>query len=564
LKLNKTVIAALCLSSVVATTCYAAPADYEQQQAAKRQEEEQQAQIKEPYVSMQKKEKSKDKDEQKALEATIIPREKYRFKINEFVIDSGKSRKFAWLLQELEPYKGKRIGAQGVNVLTKMLTKKIHDRGFITTSVSVSEQNMQTGKLVFTVTPGYVEDIRFAKPTTFGTWRTAFPNRPGNILNVRDLEQGLEQMRRVPKQQVDMKLKPGSDSNHSIVVLDVKRQRMWGAGLSIDDSGLENTGRLQVSGNISLYNPTGMNDILSYSYSKDGEHQDSLHGTKDNSFFYSLPLGKYTFNASRYYNESYQQVPALVPFESRGKTTTWQAGLQRVLYRDSTRKTQGYFKIIKRRKENYIDGEEVRVQRLNTAAYQIGLMERCYIGRGVIDAMVYYQKGMPWLNAEPGFSDNTEGFMNTRYALWGMNFYYETPFQLGNWQPSYSLTFRGQYTKDMLYMADQFSIGGRYTVRGFNGENTLSAENGYILRNEIRFPLKHLNMEPYIGIDYGRVWGPSDGYLLGNSLAGAVLGIRGKGLLQVNYDVFIGTPIYKPEGFKAGKTACGFNVYCQI
>ncbi|MCH3915683.1 MAG: hypothetical protein LKE29_10605 [Acidaminococcaceae bacterium] len=167
---------------------------------------------------------------------------------------------------------------------------------------------------------------------------------------MRDLEQGLEQMRRVPKQQVDMKLKPGSDSSHSIVVLDVKRQRMWGAGLSIDDSGLENTGRLQVSGNISLYNPTGMNDILSYSYSKDGEHQDSLHGTKDNSFFYSLPLGKYTFNASRYYNESYQQVPALVPFESRGKTTTWQAGLQRVLYRDSTRKTQGSFKIIKRRK----------------------------------------------------------------------------------------------------------------------------------------------------------------------------------------------------------------------
>ena len=58
MKLNKTVIAALCLSSVVATTCYAAPADYEQQQAAKRQEEEQQAQIKEPYVSIQKKEKS--------------------------------------------------------------------------------------------------------------------------------------------------------------------------------------------------------------------------------------------------------------------------------------------------------------------------------------------------------------------------------------------------------------------------------------------------------------------------------------------------------------------------
>jgi hypothetical protein len=31
--------------------------------------------------------------------------------------------------------------------------------------------------------------------------------------------------------------------------------------------------------------------------------------------------------------------------------------------------------------------------------------------------------------------------------------------------------------------------------------------------------------------------------------------------LQISYDMFIGTPIYKSEGFKAGKTACGFNVY---
>lgn len=168
------------------------------------------------------------------------------------------------------------------------------------------------------------------------------------------------------------------------------------------------------------------------------------------------------------------------------------------------------------------------------------------------------------VRAEPGIDDHTEGFMTTRYDMWGLNFYYATPFKLGRWEPRYSLTFRGQYTNNMLYSADQFSIGGRYTVRGFSGENTLSAENGYILRNEIGFPLKHINLEPYVGIDYGRVWGPSDEYLLGNSLAGVVFGIRGKLALQISYDVFIGTPLYKPEGFKAGKTACGFNVYWQI
>lgn len=71
-------------------------------------------------------------------------------------------------------------------------------------------------------------------------------------------------------------------------------------------------------------------------------------------------------------------------------------------------------------------------------------------------------------------------------------------------------------------------------------------------------------MEPYIGIDYGQVWGPSDIYLLGNKLAGAVFGIRGQIGKNLQYDAFIGAPLYKPEGFKTGKTVLGFSTYMYI
>ena len=65
-------------------------------------------------------------------------------------------------------------------------------------------------------------------------------------------------------------------------------------------------------------------------------------------------------------------------------------------------------------------------------------------------------------------------------------------------------------------------------------------------------------------LDLGHVWGPSDEYLLGKNLAGAVFGIRGNLLKGLQYDAFIGTPIYKPEGFKTSKTALGFQVYYQF
>ena len=91
----------------------------------------------------------------------------------------------------------------------------------------------------------------------------------------------------------------------------------------------------------------------------------------------------------------------------------------------------------------------------------------------------------------------------------------------------------------------------------------MAAENGYVIKNEIGFPIKNLNMEPYIGVDYGRVWGPSDEFNLGKALAGAYVGVKGK-VSNLSYDAFIGTPIYKPDGFKAGKTACGFNLYWEF
>ena len=77
------------------------------------------------------------------------------------------------------------------------------------------------------------------------------------------------------------------------------------------------------------------------------------------------------------------------------------------------------------------------------------------------------------------------------------------------------------------------------------------------------FPLRKSHIEPYIGVDYGRTWGASDAFNLGKTLAGAYLGIRGK-ISGLSFDAFIGTPLDKPKGFKADKTACGFSLYWEF
>jgi hemolysin activation/secretion protein len=55
------------------------------------------------------------------------------------------------------------------------------------------------------------------------------------------------------------------------------------------------------------------------------------------------------------------------------------------------------------------------------------------------------------------------------------------------------------------------------------------------------------------------VGGRSAQRLLGNHLAGVALGVRGafKGL---NYDLFVATPIAKPEGYRTSKVTGGVNL----
>ncbi|MDE8714917.1 ShlB/FhaC/HecB family hemolysin secretion/activation protein, partial [Veillonella atypica] len=62
-------------------------------------------------------------------------------------------------------------------------------------------------------------------------------------------------------------------------------------------------------------------------------------------------------------------------------------------------------------------------------------------------------------------------------------------------------------------------------------------------------PFRKQQITPYVGIDIGHVWGPSTETQIGTTVIGGVVGVRGTVGDAVNYDVSLGTPIKKPEGF---------------
>ena len=176
------------------------------------------------------------------------------------------------------PLPGPCIGKAGLDTLTKGLQQTILSRGYITTRVLLPQQDLSTGALKVALVPGVVRAIRFADPSTRGTWKTAFPGRDGDVLNLRDLEQGLEQMKRVSSQDVDMKIEPADIPGESDVVVTVKRTKPWSVVASVDNSGTRATGKLQGNLSLGIDNPLGLNDIFNVGASQDLEFGDRRLG----------------------------------------------------------------------------------------------------------------------------------------------------------------------------------------------------------------------------------------------------------------------------------------------
>lgn len=492
-----------------------------------------------------------------------LPIEKLSFPIDILQLEGERVDKFSWLQQILDQYAGKSIGKDGINLIVKRLTNKLIARGYTTTRIGIPEQDLSTGTLKLTLIPGIIRDIRIMSPDRRANWYTAFPTRRGSILNLRDLEQGLEQIKRVPSQDADMKIAPGDKPGESDILITVKSSTPVRMTVSFDDSGTEATGKLQSSTSLSLDNILGINDLFYISFNKDAEQKDYLYGTRGNSYQYSLPYGYWTFTLAGSSYDYHQTIQGRnQTFVSSGQSENNEFRIQRLIHRDQQSKTSLQFGIIKKHSQSFIDDTEIGPQRKDVTADELGITHRQYYGKTVVDVNLAHRCGVPWFDAQAEPANSEPDSPTTRYKLWTLDAMVTTPVQFGKVEGKYSFNLRGQTTNNVLYTADYLSIGNRYTVRGFDGEQTLSAEKGWFVRNEWSVPIVK-EQEVYIGLDYGQVSGSGAQWLVGTKLAGAAVGVRGsKGNLY--YDVFISWPIYKPEGYQTDPHPLGFQLTYQM
>lgn len=485
------------------------------------------------------------------------------FYIKQIQLD-GVPKELSFLSKIARKHEQKYVTVSDITNIRNTFQRKLLDKGYVTSQVYIPEQNLNAGTLQFMVMPGRVEDIRYSASSAHGPWRTAFSVRSGDILNIRDVEQGLEQMKRVSSQSVTMKLLPGTAVGTSIIELSIKQDKPVHGSISFDNSGLESTGVYPGSFTTSFDQVFRANDTFTMSLSGDLSGSGSIKGTRAASLNYVIPHGKDTFSLSfskSRYHQTIQSNP--YDFTYSGKSTTMKAKWNHVWSRTQREKRAFDISISTRHNHRFINDMEIPVQALRTTSMEFGVSNRKYIGNATLYSRLGFQWGIGALGAQPEHKASVAmGGPTSRYHMWLVDVDYRKPFIMGHRPASFTSSFHGQWVQGgkRLYSVDTINIGNRYSIYGFDGEYTLMGDSGWYMRNEVSSVIPRLNTEVYLGLDVGAVYGKSTEALVGKTIAGTALGVRGNYASGLLFDAFVSTPLYKPQGYHTKKFYSGFTV----
>lgn len=520
---------------------------------------------------------------------------------------------------------GKCMTVTDINAIATRVQNRLIEQGYVTSGIMVGDQNLTDGELRLTLIPGkiaqvvvntadskvpvYVKQTNRAYPAILDT---ALTIQTGKLLNIRDLETTLLNFKRVPSADANFKivpshtgLNPSADNaintlgtlGFSDILIDYTQHRRFRSSLSIDDSGSKSTGKYQSVATLSLDNLANYNDLFYLSFGRDLGNQinddkdhpsDKSKGSKNYGIGYVIPIKSSVLqlNANRY---SYHQTVAgsTQDYIYGGTSRGYNAKLSHLVHRDAHSKSHVYAGGYAKSQQSDIDGTLIDVQTRKTAGYLFGMSHETTFGKRANHSLstdISYKRGTAAFNALPSPEELfDEG--SARVGIYQLNSNLTSRYGpiIGN-KPLpiiHSTTLKAQYATDSLTPDLKMAIGGRYTVRGFDGERSLSADNGILVRQDISFYPSFLNKQSannhsttinqnnirnsqashaiYLGMDAGYITNHDKSQnkrLLGQHLAGAFIGIKGhytpntnNPYLSFNYDIFTSKAISEPTGF---------------
>jgi hemolysin activation/secretion protein len=502
--------------------------------------------------------------QQAAPEAQTPAQASHCVTVRNFVFEGGEHLEDGVRQSIHKSFAGKCMSIVDILTVVRTVTNVYVSQGYVTARVYTPEQDLSKGTLRFKVIEGRTQSVELSsngKPRS--GLDTAFPFLVGERLYIRDIEQGLDQINRLPGFEAKIAIKPGDSEGESKIVVDAKHPYLPVITNTIDNLGLKTTGEWELGTTVAMGDVLGLYESWAFSYKSSSQIYDYKIGADQYTGSVSLPYGYWTLMLSgSYFDYKSTLQSTMNTYASTGHSIYGTADLERVVYRDQDSKTRVDVFLNYKDVDNYIDDIKLTTgsRILNVAGARVSQTQRIF--GGLIDANVNVQFGVPMFGSLTE-ADSLPGSPKAEFSKVAGDFSFYRPvgissLNLKDFGLAYSFKASGQLTPDNLYNTEQLTLGGFYTVRGFKTQS-LSGDNGGFVRNELILTLPYWlpdefksafgQVDLFAGLDAGGFL-PNKAYPMeSGTMSGVAAGMRlSKGPLfgEVSYEHPLSAPEFIP------------------
>ena len=389
----------------------------------------------------------------------------------------------------VKPYLNKCLGVSSLNHILRVITGFYIEKGWVTSRAYLPQQDLSSGHLNIVIVEGLLEKLSTVgvRGITRREIDLTFPGRERQLLNLREIEQMVDQLNRLPSHNVQMELTPGLEVGGSIVQVKNTYQKPWRLNFSRHNDGQRGIGEQRWTIGLAWDSPLGLADQLSLRAGQDAV-SDHKRSSRNASLNYNIPWGwwslSYDYGATGY--RSSLDIDGN-DFSQTGDSQRHQLRIERLIHRKAVSKSSLIAGISSLQADNYIgDARLPSSNRLSEVQYGINHGRR--VGSGFLNIDLGMQQGISALGAqknERAQSVSPSRQPDARYRKYSGVVSFLQPFQFWGERLVFTSVITGQHSEDMLFGHQQIGIGGLSSVRGFK-EQSLSGDNGGYWRNELR------------------------------------------------------------------------------
>lgn len=442
------------------------------------------------------------------------------------------------------PYINQCLSLDRINQLVRAISEWYVQRGYITSRAFLTEQNLSHGTLNITVLEGKLEAIHL-QGASARQLNMAFPTRAGRILNLRDIEQGMEQINRLRTTPVQIEIIPSTQPGYSIVNLTSTPEFPLTLGLNMDNSGQRSTGIGQLSASLVGNDLLGVADRWFVSGGRSSafsDWRDAQNFQAGVSVPYGYGLLDYSYSWSNYHSRFNANS---FDWYSNGDNISNRLSGSWVLFRNGQIKTGVQLGLNHYVSHNWLNETLLESSSRKLTSLQIGFNHTQKIAGGVATLNPMLSRGMPWFDAESD-KGKSDDFPKAEFRKWSVSSSYQRPVTQKMWWLS---SFYAQWSPDRLYGSERLTIGGENSVRGYK-EQYLSGDVGGYLRNELNYSLFTLpaigEVSTTLALDGGWLQSDKQDRYAAGTLWGSSLGL-GTRNAHVSTQLSLGIPVSYPN-----------------